>query len=129
MNYLIDQFKITFVLSCLSKSYGKKSFLIKNDRSINSDFILGIENYRIIDSLANITYEKILADSISWTNMKCNGCSWEKDGNDLKYLVDEGVIGKRTLKFCLDYYKSEELDAISKNSIQKGKNRSKKIGQ
>ena len=86
---------------------------LKNDRSTSSDFELGLANYKLIDSLVDVVTNKIHLDSIEWTNYICKECDEEL----LKRLNNDGVVGKRIFRFCLDYYTSTELDSIAKANI------------
>ncbi len=110
---LVKQFKISFFQRCLAtKSPCLKEFFM-GDGSVASDYPLGIINYRRIDSLAKIIKEEIHADSVNWTNEICKDCPEDV----LDRFRANGMIGKSTLRFCLDYYTSNELDSIARASI------------
>jgi len=110
---LVVQFKTVFFQGCIYPHYKATH----RDGSIASDFPLGsIENYQLADSLAKMIRLRIHQDSIDWTNQICNGC--DKDPELLQRLRDNGMIGKGTLSFCLDYYNSEELDSIARVNIR-----------
>ena len=111
----IEEFNIVFFSWCLSESFNDKQvdYHLGNDGSTTSDFGLGLERYRKIKSLSEMVVEEIRRDSIEWTNQFCKGCSEE----EVEHLNKQGMVGKRTLKFCLDYYMSEELDSIAKVTI------------
>ncbi|MBK7344994.1 MAG: hypothetical protein IPJ06_18985 [Saprospiraceae bacterium] len=53
---------------------------------------------------------QIEKDSIDW--MYRIGKNWTQE--DFEHARMEGLVGKRTFKFCLDYYTSKELDDIAK---------------
>ena len=91
--------------------------MLKPDGSICSDFCLGLHNYQLIDSLADEIDKRIHKDSTDWANQICKGCSEDKEL--LKRYQDEGKIGSRTLKFCLEFYTSEELDSIARANVKK----------
>ena len=112
---LVKEFKIVFFKECLSESLNDKrvDYHLGNDGSYTHDFGLGLENYRKIDTLSEMVVKEIRRDSIEWTNQFCKGCSEE----DVEHFRKQGIIGKKTLKFCLDYYTSEELDSIARASI------------
>ena len=112
---LVKEFKIVFFKECLSESLNDKrvDYHLGNDGSYTHDFGLGLENYRKIDTLSEMVVKEIRRDSIEWTNQFCKGCSEE----DVEHFRKQGIIGKKTLKFCLDYYTSGELDSIARASI------------
>lgn len=111
----IKEFKIVFFSWCLSESFNDKrvDYHLGNDGSSTSDFGLGLERYKTIKSLSEMVVEEIRKDSIEWTNQFCKGCSEE----EVEHFKKQGIVGKKTLKFCLDYYTSEELDSIARASI------------
>jgi|GEM_PF-1260777 len=112
----MKEFKIVFFDECLSRSLNDKrvDYHLGNDRSYSHDYGLGRENYRKIDTLAEMVVKEILRDSTEWTHQICSpSCS----GDVLQRMKDEVMVGKKTLKFCLDYYTSEELDSIARLSI------------
>jgi len=111
----IKEFKIVFFKDCLNYSFkdNRVNYHLGNDGSYTHDFGLGLENYKTIKSLSEMVVKEIRRDSIEWTNQFCKGCSEE----EVEHLNKQGMVGKRTLKFCLDYYMSEELDSIAKVTI------------
>ena len=113
----IQEFKIVFFQDCVSTSY-KKDEWGDIDLSYSHDFGLGLPNYKLIDSLVEIIDQKIFVDSLEWTNHMCKGGC---DEGTLKRMRDNGMIGKRTLKFCLDYYTSNELDSIARANVKEHK--------
>lgn len=109
----VKEFKIVFFDECLSRSLNDKrvDYHLGNDRSYSHDYGLGLENYRKIDTLSNMVVKEILRDSTEWTHQICSpSCS----GDVLQRMKDSGMVGKKTLEFCLDYYTSEELDSIAR---------------
>jgi len=112
---LVKEFKIVFFEKCLSKSFNDKQvdFHLGNDASYSHDYGLGRENYKTLRSLSGMVVEEIRRDSIEWTNQFCKGCTEE----DVEHFRIQGIVGKKTLKFCLDYYTSEELDSIARVNI------------
>ncbi|HFA50308.1 MAG TPA: hypothetical protein ENJ95_14950 [Bacteroidetes bacterium] len=113
---LAREFKTVFFYYCVSKSY-KEDRWGDTDISFSHDLGLGLNDYRLIDSLSTITAQKIYLDSVKWTDQMCGDCS----EIELKNLEDEGMIGKRTLRFCLDYYTSNELDSIARANVKEYK--------
>ncbi len=113
---IVKEFKIVFFKECLSESLNDKrvDYHLGNDGSYTHDFGLGLENYRKIDTLAEMVVKEILRDSTEWTNQIC-GLPCPEDV--LQRMKDSGMVGKKTLRFCLDYYTSEELDSIARVSI------------
>ncbi len=111
----VEEFKIVFFSDCLSKSLNDKQvdYHLRNDGSYTHDFGLGLKNYKTIRSFSEMVVEEIRRDSIEWTNQFCKGCSEE----EVEHFKKQGIVGKKTLKFCLDYYTSEELDSIARVSI------------
>ena len=111
----VEQFKTVFFRSCISSEYAYRHDN-SGDRSIASDFPLGIKNYKIIDSISTIVKNTMHQDSINWTNQICKVCN--EDPELLQRHRENGMIGKKTLRFCLDYYKSEELDSIARTNLK-----------
>jgi len=113
---MVKEFKIVFFRECLSKSLNDKrvDYHLGNDGSYTHDFGLGLENYRKIDTLAEVVVKEILRDSTEWTHQICSPSCPE---NVLQLMKDSGMVGKKTLRFCLDYYTSEELDSIARIRI------------
>jgi len=111
----VKEFKIVFFDECLSRSLNDKrvDYHLGNDRSYSHDYGLGRENYKTLRSLSGMVVEEIRRDSIEWTNQFCKGCTEE----DVEHFRIQGIVGKKTLKFCLDYYTSEELDSIARVNI------------
>ena len=52
---------------------------------------------------------------MEWTNQICKNCTVD----EIERFKSNGMIGKKTLKFCLDYYTSNELDSIARANILK----------
>lgn len=109
VNPNLEEFKIVFFQNCLSRSL-KNEALFANDLSFGHDLSLGIKSYKVLDSLSNRINEEIILDSISWKNEMCNNC----DIAEIERMNKEGLLGKRILKYCLEYYKSFELDSIAR---------------
>ncbi len=112
---LRKEFKIVFFRDCLASKGKYPCEVLRNDRSTSSDFSLGLYNYKLIDTLVEMVKQEIYADSVAWTNQLCKDC----DEETLERMWNNGMIGKKTLKFCLDYYTSSELDSIAKARILK----------
>ncbi len=114
----IEEFKRVFFESCLARGSKRKLLRIfDNDISTSSDFRLGIYRYRAIDSIALRVNKQITLDSIARHKRMCFDC----DSSELNRMREEGYIGHMTLKFCLDYYNSHELDSIAKSMFPKVK--------
>lgn len=113
---IVKEFKIVFFKDCLKYSFNDKrvNYHLGNDGSYTHDFGLGLENYRKIDTLSEMVVKEILRDSTEWTHQICSPTCPE---DVLQRMKDSGMVGKKTLKFCLDYYTSEELDSIARVSI------------
>ncbi len=110
----VKWFKVHFVSDCI---HNGTYTMLKPDNSTCSDFCMGLNNYKLIDSLADKIDERIYRDSVDWANQICKGCSEDKEL--LKRYQDAGMVGTRTLKFCLEYYTSEELDSIARANVKK----------
>jgi hypothetical protein len=108
----IQEFKTVFFLGCIPKSFSDPTvgYLIPTDLSYSHDFALGLSSYEIIDTLTSAVALQIESDSIKWINTIGKNLTPEEFENARL----EGYIGKRTFKFCLNYYTSKELDDISK---------------
>jgi hypothetical protein len=108
-NSNVEEFKIVFFTECISKAL-ENELIFADDISYGHDFPLGIENYKLIDSLAIRINELIVKDSIFWQDKICPKCSF----TEIERMKNEGMLGKRSLKYCLEYYNSYELDSIAK---------------
>ena len=113
----IKEFKIVFFCNCISKSLSNSTvnYLISTDGSYAHDFALGLNNYKILDSLATAVAFQIERDSVEWINKIGKNSTPE----EFEILRMEGLVGKKTFKFCLDYYTSKELDDIAKAQFKK----------
>ncbi len=109
----VQEFKIVFFKSCVNKSL-EEDALFSHDISYSHDYALGTKNYMLIDSLANIVNTVIIKDSIERQSKICPQCN----ESEIQRMRNEGLIGKRTLKYCLEYYSSFELDSIAKIHIK-----------
>ncbi|MCF8239727.1 MAG: hypothetical protein K9I85_16300 [Saprospiraceae bacterium] len=108
----IKEFKIVFFCNCISESFNNSTvdYLISTDGSYTHDFSLGLNNYKLLDSLAKSVAFQIERDSVEWINK----ISKNSTPGEFEILRMEGLVGKKTFKFCLDYYTSKELDDIAK---------------
>ena len=88
--------------------------MVDIDISYGYDYPLGRKNYRLIDSLTTVLAQKIYKDSMDWTNQICENCNEET----LQRFRENSMVGKRTLKICLDFYTSEKLDSIARANIK-----------
>lgn len=113
----IREFKIVFFKNCLNLSSKNKCVkdFISQDISTTSDFGLGLKNYKLIDSLVKIVAHNIYTDSIERTSQMCKEC----DEATLIRMKHNGMIGKQTFGFCLDYYTSPKLDSIARANVRK----------
>lgn len=100
-DYYIRTYKGDFIKACLKKGYNDKAFhkLIISDKSFSSDFLLGIDEYNKIDSLAVVINNEIIQDSIKSLNKA------------------EGSRGKKILEKCICFYESAKLDSIAKKAF------------
>jgi len=102
--YFIENFKQVYFSLCLRYSFNNSdeiNKILKEDMSSSSDFLLGIENYKFIDSLSKITAKQIKKDSIESIIKRA-----------------EGSRGKRVFKRCLDDYTSKWLDSLAKARLK-----------
>lgn len=103
--FLISDFKSVYLKRCLKYGYNNSNevnMILAQDKSNSMDFALGIENYKLIDSLSIITAKKIKKDSTAHP--------WKKTPDS---------AGKRVFKFCLDDYTSKWLDSLAKSRFNK----------
>ncbi len=110
----VQSFKVHFVSDCI---HNGTYAMLKPDVSTCSDFCMELHNYKLIDSLADEIDRKIYQDSVDWADQICKGCAENEEL--LKRFQDAGMIGTRTLKFCLEYYTSKELDSIARVNVKK----------
>lgn len=97
--FLVEDYKKVYFMKCLSHGFNRSDAIlevIRQDNSISSEFVHGIKNYRIIDSLARLTREEIKLDSIK-----------------VNYPDSRG---KRVFGKCLKGYNSKFLDSMAKTT-------------
>ena len=103
--YFMNNFKQVYFCSCLKYGFNQSSEIkqiLAEDKSSSSDFLLGLKNYKLIDSLALITRKEIKKDSIISNKKRA-----------------EGAKGKRVFKYCLDKYNSKWLDSLAYTKLRK----------
>lgn len=100
--YYIRVYKGNFFKSCLDKGYQDKFYhqIILSDKSYSSDFLIGINEYKKIDSLVMEIKNEIKADSI----------------NSLS--KSEGARGKKVIEKCICFYESSKLDSIAEKAYK-----------
>ena len=102
--FLDKELKLSFFKDCLR--YGNNNSepvrqVLKYDISLQMDFPLGVEGYKLADSLGRMISDRIKADSIY---------QYERYlGNNPDF---KDLYGSRVLLHCLDFYDSAELDSI-----------------
>ncbi|MGM0635336.1 MAG: hypothetical protein ACQESK_04680 [Bacteroidota bacterium] len=74
--------------------------VLKEDKSGASDFALGIENYRLLDSLAEETSKKIKTDSVQSLSE-----------------AHQSAQGKKVFENCLCNFNGNLLDSIAKSKL------------
>jgi hypothetical protein len=101
----IDQFKLTYFRKMLIKGYNNSEAIqeiIQSDYSGFTEPILTMEDYKLIDSLTSVHYQKIKTDSANSIGR-----------------VAEGGEGKHILGFILDKLESKWLDSIANKRYKK----------
>ena len=101
----LSEFKNMYFIECIQHGFNNNkeiNFLLKQDKSLNSDFILGIKTYNLIRKLAKKTAKEIYFDSIK----------------SMKY-AHKSNKGKKVISKCLYVYKSKYLDSIAKRQFKK----------
>jgi len=99
--YLVEDYKKVYFSFCLKRGFNNSKEIkqiLKEDNSVNSEFVHGIKNYRTIDSLAKLTREVIKQDSIA-----------------VNYPDSRG---KRVFAKCLKGYNSTFLDSMAKTTYR-----------
>lgn len=99
--FLVEDYKKVYFIDCLKNGFNNSKAIneiINQDNSISSEFVHGIKNYRIIDSLAKLTRKEIKQDSI-----------------DINYPDSRG---KRVFGKCLKVYNSKFLDSMAKTTYK-----------
>ncbi len=97
-------FKYYYFKSCLKYGFNKSDEIIKilsQDKSYNSDFALGLRNYKFLDSLAQKEVIKIKQDSIKSLT-----------------TAHKSAQGKRVFEKCLCDFNSKWLDSITAFKLQ-----------
>ena len=94
---------------CINHSYKIQGKDLSNPHSKE----YGFEIYKELDSLSQIVIHNIIQDSIANTYKLWEDVNWGTDSIYINNLYSEGILGSKTLKFCLDYHLSSELDSIT----------------
>ena len=103
-SYFIENYKGVFFKNCLKKGFSNSKeikILLEKDKSYNSDFLLGINNYKKIDSISKAIYTQIQKDSIK---------SIDKA---------EGSSGSKIFEYCLCAFSSKKIDSLAKEAYEK----------
>ncbi len=99
--YFRQQFKRTFLKKCIFYGFNPEDRnFMKKDISFESDYALGKNGYKIVDSLILIQMVALREDSIFYFD--------EIKSKDADYLGR-----KRVLQICLDGYESQKVDSIA----------------
>ena len=99
--YFRQQFKRTFLKQCIYYGFNPEDrIFMKKDISFESDYALGKNGYKIVDSLVSIQMIVLREDSIFYFN--------EIKSKDADYLGR-----KRVLQICLNGYESQKIDSIA----------------
>lgn len=99
--YFRQQFKTTFLKKCIYYGFNPEDrIFMKKDISFESDYALGKNGYKIVDSLVSIQMIVLREDSIFYFN--------EIKSKDADYLGR-----KRVLQICLNGYESLKIDSIA----------------
>jgi phosphorylcholine metabolism protein LicD len=105
------QYKNVVFRACLSKAYNYseayRSF-DKLDKSTPQDFPFGIYQYRYIDTIVQPIVAKAKVDSTELYSWYFEGMN-EIERNELN--------GLPMIKYCLEFYVSEELDSIANQRV------------
>ena len=99
---LVEDYKKVYFKNCLGYGFNNSKIIreiLSEDFSTNSDFIHGIKNYQIIDSLAKITNKEIKKDSIN-------------------FYKEWNIRGKRVFSKCLKGYSSVFLDSMARSTYK-----------
>ncbi len=109
----ILEFKLAAFRKCLRCGYNNNAeinSILKSDRSHVSDFRLGLENYKLADSIGKAQIPKIIADSIKLNPL------WIQHLDSVD--ADNAILGNYVLKNCLSLYTSNYLDSIARIKIK-----------
>ncbi len=99
--YSRQQFKRTFLKTCIFYGFNPEDRnFMKKDISFESDYALGKNGYKIVDSLISIQMVALREDSIFYFD--------EIKSKDADYLGR-----KRVLQICLNGYESQKIDSIA----------------
>lgn len=111
-------FKINFLVDCLTKSYVNPCFdeEMITESSFCKDFCLGVNIYKLLDSLSEKVVWKINLESIHNAQYMVSPRSTMEE---IENAWNEGMLGKKTLEMWLAYYLSEELGRIARERIYK----------
>lgn len=105
----IDIFKGEVFRSCILYGYHESEeikYILKTDRSFLSDFPLGLDNYKLIDSIAKNQLSFIISDSIRFN-----------EGYYENLEEYQEMIGNYVLENCLNLYTSSYLDSMAYEKI------------
>lgn len=69
---LIEDYKKVYFHNCLKYGFNNSkriNNILNEDFSLNSDFVHGIRNYEILDSLSKVIVKEIKTDSVEFYNV------------------------------------------------------------
>ena len=86
--------------------------LLKIDRSTAQDFPFGLDQYKYIDTIVQPVILQAKLDSTKHYNKFLKG---------MNEIERDELNGLPMIKYCLEYFKSDELDSISNNRVEQMK--------
>lgn len=86
--------------------------LLKIDRSTAQDFPFGLNQYKYIDTIVQPIIAKAKLDSTTHYNKFLKG---------MNQIEKDELNGLPMMKYCLEYYTSDELDSISNKRVEQMK--------
>ncbi len=106
-----QEYKNVTFQRCLYLGHNRSTEILnflKIDRSTAQDFPLGLNQYRYIDTIVQPIISRAKLDSITHYNKFLKG---------MNQIERDELNGLPMMKYCLEYYTSDELDSISNKRV------------
>ena len=110
-----QEYKNVTFQTCLYLGYNRSSEisnLLKIDRSTAQDFPFGMYQYKYIDTIVQPIISKAKLDSTTYYNKFLKG---------MNQIERDELNGLPMIRYCLEYYTSDELDSISNKRVEQMK--------
>lgn len=106
-----QEYKNVTFQRCMFLGYNRSSEirnLLNIDRSAAQDFPFGLDQYRYIDTIVQPTIRQAKQDSAKYYDKYLKG---------MNQVERDELNGLPMIKYCLEYYGSDELDSIANRRV------------